>query len=92
MINDNNSQLDSLVLNEPTGQELMKVAPKKWKMMLLVWVSIYPLLNIFFPLLTPYISDFSLPIRLLIMTIIIVPIMSVILASLQKRFFFWLRR
>lgn len=92
MINDKTNQLDSVGPNEPTRQELMKVAPKKWKMMLLVWVSIYPLLNIFFPLLTPYISDFSLPIRLLIMTIVIVPIMSFILGSLQKRFFFWLRK
>lgn len=72
--------------------EVTKLPPKKWKMMLLVWVSIYPLLNIFFPLLTPYISDFSLPIRLLIMTIIIVPIMSFVLGCLQKRCFFWLRK
>lgn len=92
MINDKTNQLDSLGPNEPTRQALMNVAPKKWKMMLLVWVSIYPLLNIFFPLLTPYIGDFPLPIRLLIMTIIIVPIMSFILGSLQKRFFVWLRK
>lgn len=78
--------------NELIDQSLTKLPPKKWKMMLLVWVTIYPLLNIFFPLLSPYISDFSLPIRLFIMTVVIVPIMSFILGGLQKKFFAWLRK
>lgn len=78
--------------NELIDQSLTKFPPKKWKMMLLVWVTIYPLLNIFFPLLSPYISDFSLPIRLFIMTVVIVPIMSFILGGLQKKFFAWLRK
>lgn len=75
--------------------------PKKWKVMLIVWLSIYPLLNIFFPIfdvIFPCISEalhvesLSLPIRLLIMTIVIVPIMSTIMGKLQRRLFHWLRR
>lgn len=75
--------------------------PRKWKIMLIVWLSIYPLLNIFFPIfdvIFPYISDalhvesLSLPIRLLIMTIVIVPIMSTIMGILQKHLFHWLRK
>ncbi|MGO3212945.1 hypothetical protein ACT3RN_07780 [Psychrobacter sp. AOP5-GZ1-6] len=72
--------------------EISLRAPKKWKLMLLVWVSIYPLLNIFFPLIMPYIGQLQLPIRLLIMTIIIVPIMSFILGQLHKKFHLWLRK
>jgi len=72
-------------------QAVKPSAPKKWKAMLLVWLTIYPLLNLFFPLLDPYIGQFSLPLRLLIMTIIIVPIMSSILAFLNKKLFTWLR-
>lgn len=92
MKNDKSRQSDNMPCNESTEQNLAKVAPKKWKMMLLVWVSIYPLLNVFFPLLMPYIAHFSTSIRLLIMTIVIVPIMSFILGSLQKRLFIWLRQ
>ncbi|MBJ7552018.1 hypothetical protein [Marinomonas ostreistagni] len=75
--------------------------PKKWKIMLIVWLSIYPLLNIFFPIfdvIFPYISEalnvesLTLPIRLLIMTIVIVPIMSTIMGKLQGHLFHWLRR
>ncbi|KZN13081.1 hypothetical protein [Marinomonas sp. TW1] len=72
-------------------QKTKPKAPKKWKAMLLVWLTIYPLLNLFFPLLDPYIGQFSLPLRLLIMTIIIVPIMSSILAFLHKKLFSWVR-
>ncbi|ADZ89408.1 hypothetical protein [Marinomonas mediterranea] len=81
-------------------KNLALIPPKKWKMMVVVWLAIYPLLNLFFPLFDiafPYLSamagvaQFNLPIRLLLMTIVIVPIMSTIMALLQKRLFVWLR-
>ncbi|SEG44058.1 hypothetical protein [Oceanospirillum linum] len=81
----------SIVEKQEGENNIALKAPKKWKLMLLVWVTIYPLLNIFFPLLMPYIVQLPQPIRLLIMTIIIVPIMSFILGQLHKRLHLWLR-
>ena len=35
--------------------------PKKWKMILLTWICIYPLINILFFVLMPYMIDKIFP-------------------------------
>jgi len=64
--------------------------PKKWKMALLTWLCIYPLINILFAFLMPHIGHLPNLIKTLIMTLILVPIMGFLLGLLQKRFKNWL--
>jgi len=66
--------------------------PKKWKMMLLTWMIIYPLVNIVFFILVPYINSWNPFLKTLLITIIIVPIMNVILGFFSKKFTTWLRK
>ena len=66
--------------------------PKKWKMMLLTGLFIYPVINILFALLFPFIQEFNQLIKTLILTMILVPLMGIVLPKLHHRFAHWLRR
>lgn len=66
--------------------------PKKWKMMLLTWLFIYPVINILFALLFPIIQEFHQLIKTLILTLILVPLMGLVLPQLHQRFGGWLRK
>ena len=67
--------------------------PKKWKFALLVWCFIYPAITILSIVLIPYIIDFPAPIRTLIITLVLVPLMSFFyIPFINKRFFNWLRK
>lgn len=65
---------------------------KKWKMMLLTWLFVYPVINILFALLFPLIQEFNQLIKTLILTLILVPLMGMVLPKLHQRFADWLRR
>ena len=67
-------------------------APKKWKMMLLTWLFVYPVINILFALLFPIIQEFHQLIKTLILTLILVPLMGLVLPKLHQRFGGWLRK
>lgn len=67
-------------------------APKKWKMMLLTWLFVYPVINILFALLFPIIQEFHQLIKTLILTLILVPLMGIVLPKLHQRFGDWLRK
>ena len=64
--------------------------PKKWKMMVLSWICIYPLLNIISFFLNPYLSHLHQLTRTLISTLLLVPLMVLLLGRLQHRFRAWL--
>ena len=64
--------------------------PKRWKMILLTWICIYPILNIAFLVLGPYIGELPQMLRTLILTAIVVPLMNLALGALQKRFAKWI--
>lgn len=68
--------------------------PKKWKMAVLIWLAIYPLITLIFILLGPYLIRINpLPLRTLIITLIAVPIMVFILIpTLQKLLQNWLTK
>jgi antibiotic biosynthesis monooxygenase (ABM) superfamily enzyme len=66
--------------------------PKKWKMAVITWICIYPLINILFFLLMPHIAHFHPLLKTFMMTLILVPLMGVILGVLQKKLYGWLRR
>jgi antibiotic biosynthesis monooxygenase (ABM) superfamily enzyme len=69
------------------------VQPKKWKFALLIWCFIYPLITLLSMFLLPQLVIFPAPIRTLIMTLILVPLMAYFYIPLiSKRFFVWLRK
>ncbi|MBA4241817.1 MAG: hypothetical protein C0448_13915 [Sphingobacteriaceae bacterium] len=68
--------------------------PKKWKMAILIWLAIYPLITTIFALLGKQLILIEpLPLRTLIITVIAVPIMVFILIPcLQKLLHNWLSK
>lgn len=69
-------------------------APKKWKMAVLIWLAIYPLITLIFLLLGSHLILINpLPLRTLAITLIAVPIMVFILIpTLQKFLRNWLTK
>ncbi len=50
--------------------------PKKWKMAIVIWLAIYPLITVVFILFGKYLMQIEfVPLRTLLMTLILVPIM-----------------
>jgi len=68
--------------------------PKKWKMAIVIWLAIYPLITTIFALLGKQLILIEpLPLRTLTITVIAVPIMVFILIpSLQKLLHNWLSK
>ena len=68
--------------------------PKKWKMAILIWLAIYPLITTVFAVFGKYLMQIEiLPLRTLLITIVLVPIMVFILIPiLQKLLGEWLRK
>lgn len=66
--------------------------PKKWKMAILIWLAIYPLITLIFALIGKQLIQIDpLTLRTLIITLIAVPIMVFILIpTLQKLLHNWL--
>lgn len=69
-------------------------APKKWKMAVIIWIAIYPTITTLFFLLGSVLLKIPyLPVRTLILTLIVVPLMVfVLLPFLQKVFKNWLSK
>lgn len=57
----------------------------KWKFALMVWLAIYPSITILSYLIGDHIKNLSLPIKTLIMTGILVPLMVFILLPLLRK-------
>ena len=68
--------------------------PKKWKMAVLIWLAIYPLITLIFLALGKYLILINpLPLRTLIITLIAVPTMVfVLIPALQKILHSWLTK
>ena len=64
--------------------------PKKWKLALLSWICIYPLINIIFLTVMPHIAQWHPLAKTLLVTVILVPLMGIMMAALQKKFNNWL--
>lgn len=66
--------------------------PKKWKMAIVIWLAIYPLITLIFVIIGKQLILIDpLPLRTLIITLIAVPIMVFILIpTLQKLLHNWL--
>lgn len=66
--------------------------PKKWKLLLISWLFVYPVINIMFALVFPIIKDFPQLVKTLIFTVILVPLMGVCIPMLHKKFWNWITK
>lgn len=70
---------------------LMLKPPPKYKMAVVIWLTIYPAITLVLYLLGPSLSHLPLPLRTLALTIIVVPLMVfVLLPRMMKLFNRWL--
>jgi antibiotic biosynthesis monooxygenase (ABM) superfamily enzyme len=65
-------------------------APKKWKLLLISWLFVYPVINIMFALVFPLIKDFPQLVKTLIFTVILVPLMGYFIPLLHKKCWQWI--
>lgn len=74
-------------------QKAMK-APKKWKMAVIIWLAIYPLITTVFAVFGKYLMMIEfLPFRTLSITVVLVPIMVfIMIPTLSKLFAGWLQK
>ena len=67
--------------------------PPKWKFAIMVWLAIYPAITLLTFLIGDYIKNLPLPLKTLIMTGILVPLMIfVLLPILRKVMGNWLNK
>ncbi len=70
----------------------MEQKPKVWKMLLISWLFVYPVINIMFALVFPLIKDYPQLVKTLIFTLILVPLMGLVIPKLHKRFWGWITK
>ena len=59
--------------------------PPKWKFAVIVWLAIYPTITLVTFIIGDFIQKFPLPIKTLIMTGILVPLMIFVLLPLLRK-------
>jgi antibiotic biosynthesis monooxygenase (ABM) superfamily enzyme len=70
----------------------MERKPKIWKLMLISWLFVYPVINILFALVFPLVSEYHQLIKTLIFTLILVPLMGICIPLLHKKFSNWISK
>lgn len=66
--------------------------PKKWKLLLVSWLFVYPVINLLFAVLMPFIKDFPQLLKTLILTVLLVPLMGIGIPLLHQKFAGWIRK
>lgn len=66
--------------------------PKVWKLLIISWLFVYPVINILFATLFPIIKDLPQLVKTLILTLILVPLMGLVIPKLHKRFWAWITK
>ncbi len=66
--------------------------PKKWKMMLITWLFVYPVINILFLTVFPFVKDAHQLVKTLVLTLILVPLLGFFVPKLHKKFDAWIRK
>jgi len=66
--------------------------PKKWKLLLVSWLFVYPVINVLFALLFPILSDLPQLLKTLVFTVILVPLMGICIPLLHKKFWNWITK
>ncbi len=70
----------------------MDEKPKVWKMMLISWLFVYPVINLMFFLIFPLIEELHPLLRTFIFTAILVPVMGMAIPALHKKFWNWITK
>jgi antibiotic biosynthesis monooxygenase (ABM) superfamily enzyme len=71
-------------------QSNSEVKPKRWKMILISWLFVYPVINLMFFLIFPLLSELHQLIKTLVFTLILVPIMAIVIPKLHQKFWKWI--
>ena len=66
--------------------------PKRWKMIFISWLFVYPLVNVMFALLFPLLADLPQLVKTLVFTVILVTFMGVVLPKLHQRYWAWITK
>ena len=72
--------------------ENQHLKPKKWKLLLVSWLFVYPVINLLFAVLMPFIKDFPQLLKTLILTVVLVPLMGIGIPLLHQKFAGWIRK
>jgi antibiotic biosynthesis monooxygenase (ABM) superfamily enzyme len=64
--------------------------PKIWKRVLVTWLFAYPLINVLFLIIGPYVHNLHFWIRSLIMSAFLAPALGLGLPAVQKKLYSWL--
>ena len=70
----------------------MDKKPKVWKMMLISWLFVYPVINLMFFLIFPLIKELPQLLKIFIFTAILVPVMGMAIPALHKKFWNWITK
>ncbi len=70
----------------------MDKKPKVWKMMLISWLFVYPVINLMFFLIFPLIKELHQLLKTFIFTAILVPVMGMAIPALHKKFWNWITK
>ena len=70
----------------------MDEKPKVWKMMLISWLFVYPVINLMFFLIFPLIKELPQLLKTFIFTAILVPVMGMAIPELHKKFWNWITK
>ena len=70
----------------------MDEKPKVWKMMLISWLFVYPVINLMFFLIFPLIKELHQLLKTFIFTAILVPVMGIAIPALHKKFWNWITK
>ena len=63
--------------------------PKPWKMLLIAFLLVYPVVNIVFAILGPFIINLHPLLRSLIISVVLIPTFGLGVPALQRRFYKW---
>ena len=68
----------------------MENKPKIWKMLLISWLFVYPVINLMFVLIFPLLVDLPQLAKTFVFTVILFPIMGIVIPKLHKKFWNWI--
>jgi antibiotic biosynthesis monooxygenase (ABM) superfamily enzyme len=64
--------------------------PKRWKLMLLTWLFVYPIINLLFLLLMPIMKEWHQLLKTLVLTLILVPMLGFFLPIIHRKLWNWI--
>ena len=68
-------------------QPIPPARPPRWKQAVITWVAVYPALTVTLAVLGPMMESWPLPLRTLLVTLLLVPIVVYVIVPLLTRVF-----